>query len=189
MAPSWISEVVKSKDRYILVDAPRASGKTTVAIDWAVRQTNNYSYANFRHRNVLYVCPTHEQAKVIFFRIMEQYNEHVSGSYSRDMKITFDWGGTIRIVSPPLRHQMTGLRTDAIVLDEPNHLSPETYMEAMVTMLDNPNRRMLAVSTGFTEGASREIKSISDYADVKYIFGEHDESRKTNKDYAILLRK
>lgn len=189
MIGKWVDEITKSKDRYILVDAPRQSGKTTAAIDWAVKQTDNYSFTNFRHRNVLYACHNHEVARSVFFRIMEKYNEHVNSSYGREMKITFDWGGTIWIMSPPFPHQTKGRRMDAIVFDEPNLISEESYMECMLTTADNPERRVLAVSSGFTKGASNLIKGLSDYANVKYVFGEHDQTRKTNKDFTVLLRK
>lgn len=190
MKRMWVDEVVKSKDRYILVDAPRQSGKTYVAEEWAVRKTMSTSFTNYRiNRNVLYVCSNHEAARAAFLNIMDRHNSRVSVSQTHEMKIVFDWGGAIYFVSPPFRHFTRGRRFDAVVFDEPNYLSEDSYMEAMVATSETEDRCMLAVSTGFTKGASNAIKELSEWVDVKYVFGEHDQSRRTNKDYAVLLRK
>lgn len=188
--PDWYDEVIRSKDRYIIVDAPRSSGKTFVAEEWAVKQSRSTYFSPRMNKKVLYVAANHESTKQSFLHVMERHNNQVSAARSSQMNITFDWGGSIQFVSSPFKHQIRGQRFDAIVFDEPNFISVEDYMEAMVATTEaSNNRRMLTVSTGYTSNASEFIKEIGDYADVKYVFGIHDQTRRTNKDYAFLLRK
>lgn len=189
MTPQWMKEVLASNDNYILIDAPRQSGKTTVGIEWALKQSRNLSLTNYRNKKVLYLCANRPTADFVYHRILEEYDGHINGGRLSEMSVQFKWAGTIHVMSATEMNRLRGARYDAIVFDEPNRISPECYMEAMMTTSGINDKKVLAVSTGFQDGASEVLKGLSEYVDVKYIFGEHDNTRRTNKDYVVLLRK
>lgn len=166
----WKAKVLNSEKNFIMAEVPRRSGKTTTAIEWAIKQTEE-------DKRVLYVTPTHRASRNIFDRLMATYGEDVNRAHRSStfhISITFSWGGGIDFLSAGNFRGAEGRRMGALVFDEPGDIIGEVFEAALATVIENPNSRILSVGKGIENGgmaygALKVLAGLMDKEDVEEV--------------------
>jgi len=139
---AFIDKFVTTDDLFGCLVAPRGSGKTLAAINFAM-----FWGLQKKNRKIGWCSPTFSQAKSVLDQIVTAAPDLVESSNRMEAVITFVNGSTIKFLSSDSADNIRGFRFTHLILDEAAYIK-ETVISTILLPTLNPNGiKCLLVST------------------------------------------
>jgi len=139
---TFIDKFVTTDDLFGTLVAPRGSGKTLAAINFAM-----YWGLQKKNQKIGWCSPTFSQAKSVLDQIVQAAPDLVESSNRMEAVITFINGSTIKFLSSDSADNIRGFRFTHLILDEAAYIK-ETVISTILLPTLNPNgKKCLLVST------------------------------------------
>ena len=138
----FIDKFVVTDDLFGCLVAPRGSGKTLAAINfamfWALQKKN---------LKLGWCSPTFSQAKSVLDQIVKAAPDLVESSNRMEAVITFINGSTIKFLSSDSADNIRGFRFTHLILDEAAYIKESVISTILLPTLNPNGKKCLLVST------------------------------------------
>jgi hypothetical protein len=139
---AFIDKFVLTDDLFGVLVAPRGSGKTLAAINfalfWALQKKN---------QRVGWCSPTFSQAKSVLDQIVSAAPDLVESSNRQEAVITLINGSTIKFLSSDSADNIRGFRFTHLILDECAYIKQSVINTILLPTLNPNGKKCLLVST------------------------------------------
>jgi phage FluMu gp28-like protein len=138
----FIDKFVTTDDLFGTLVAPRGSGKTLAAINFAL-----YWALQKKNQKLGWCSPTFSQAKSVLDQIVSAAPDLVQSSNRMEAVITFINGSTIKFLSSDSADNIRGFRFTHLILDEAAYIKDSVISTILLPTLNPNGKKCLLVST------------------------------------------
>ncbi len=138
----FIDKFVTTDDLFGVLVAPRGSGKTLAAINFAL-----YWALQKKNQKIGWCSPTFSQAKSVLDQIVSAAPDLVQSSNRMEAVITFINGSTIKFLSSDSADNIRGFRFTHLILDESAYIKESVISTILLPTLNPNGKKCLLVST------------------------------------------
>ena len=138
----FIDKFVTTEDLFGVLVAPRGSGKTLAAINFAL-----YWALQKKNQKIGWCSPTFSQAKSVLDQIVSAAPDLVQSSNRMEAVITFINGSTIKFLSSDSADNIRGFRFTHLILDESAYIKESVISTILLPTLNPNGKKCLLVST------------------------------------------
>ncbi len=139
---TFIDKFVVTDDLFGTLVAPRGSGKTLAAINFAM-----YWGLQKKNQKIGWCSPTFSQAKSVLDQIVSAAPDLVESSNRMEAVITFVNGSTIKFLSSDSADNIRGFRFTHLILDEAAYIKDSVISTILLPTLNPNGKKCLLVST------------------------------------------
>ena len=139
---AFIDKFVTTEDLFGCLVAPRGSGKTLAAINFAM-----FWGLQKKNRKIGWCSPTFSQAKSVLDQIVQAAPDLVESSNRMEAVITFVNGSTIKFLSSDSADNIRGFRFTHLILDEAAYIKESVISTILLPTLNPNGVKCLLVST------------------------------------------
>ena len=138
----FIDKFVVTDDLFGCLVAPRGSGKTLAAINFAI-----YWALQKKNLKLGWCSPTFSQSKSVLDQIVAAAPDLVESSNRMEAVITFINGSTIKFLSSDSADNIRGFRFTHLILDEAAYIKDSVISTILLPTLNPNGKKCLLVST------------------------------------------
>ena len=139
---TFIDKFVTTDDLFGTLVAPRGSGKTLAAINFAM-----FWGLQKKNRKIGWCSPTFSQAKSVLDQIVQAAPDLVESSNRMEAVVTFINGSTIKFLSSDSADNIRGFRFTHLILDEAAYIKDSVISTILLPTLNPNGKKCLLVST------------------------------------------
>jgi len=139
---TFIDKFVVTDDLFGTLVAPRGSGKTLAAINFAM-----YWGLQKKNQKLGWCSPTFSQSKSVLDQIVAAAPDLVESSNRMEAVITFINGSTIKFLSSDSADNIRGFRFTHLILDEAAYIKDSVISTILLPTLNPNGKKCLLVST------------------------------------------
>ena len=139
---AFIDKFVVTDDLFGTLVAPRGSGKTLAAINFAM-----YWALQKKNQKLGWCSPTFSQSKSVLDQIVAAAPDLVESSNRMEAVITFINGSTIKFLSSDSADNIRGFRFTHLILDEAAYIKESVISTILLPTLNPNGKKCLLVST------------------------------------------
>ena len=138
----FIDKFVVTEDLFGCLVAPRGSGKTLAAINFAL-----YWALQKKNQKLGWCSPTFSQSKSVLDQIVAAAPDLIESSNRMEAVITFINGSTIKFLSSDSADNIRGFRFTHLILDEAAYIKNSVISTILLPTLNPNGKKCLLVST------------------------------------------